>query len=85
MIERGMTPSESGLGEAGSHQASSSKMTIGIVLCGLGAALFMLIAFASGQVGIGTGVGGAFVALGVAFIASAMSARRDVRTSAPLP
>ncbi len=77
MIERGLTPPEPAPGEAGSRQASSFKLTLGIVLCGLGAALFMLIAFAAGEAGIGTGVGGAFVAVGVAFIASAMSAKRD--------
>jgi predicted anti-sigma-YlaC factor YlaD len=77
MIERGLTPPEPVLGAAGSPQASSSRMTTGIVLCGLGAALFMLIAFAGGQVGIGTGVGGAFAAVGAAFMASAMGAKRD--------
>ena len=57
-----MTPPEVAAGEAGSHQASSVKMTMGIVLCGLG-------------------VGGAFVALGAAFITSARSAKRDGRTT----
>ena len=76
MIERGLTPPEPGSGEAASHQAP--KMTLGIVLCGLGTALFMLIAFAGGEVGIGTGVGGAFVAVGVAFVITAMGAKRDV-------
>lgn len=83
MIERGLTPLEPAPGEAGPRQASSFRMTTGIVLCGLGAALFMLISFASGQVGIGTGVGGAFVALGGAFIASAMSGRRDAGDGPP--
>jgi hypothetical protein len=85
MIERGLTPPEPAPGEAGSHHASSFKMTLGIVLCGLGAALFMLIAFAGGAVGIGTGVGGAFVAVGAAFITSAVSAKRDARPGAPGP
>jgi hypothetical protein len=38
----------------------------GILLIGLGAALFLLIAFTSGSTDIGLGVGGAFVVLGVA-------------------
>jgi len=77
MIERGLTPPEPAAGAAGAQQSASSKMTVGIVLCGLGTALFMLIAFAGGEVGIGTGVGGAFVAVGVAFVITAMGAKRD--------
>ncbi len=85
MIERGLTPPELATGDAGSRQSASFKMTAGIVLCGLGTALFMLIAFAGGAVGIGTGVGGAFAALGAAFIVSAMSAsKRDGAPGAPL-
>ena len=84
MIERGLTPPEPAAGAAGAQQSASSKMTVGIVLCGLGAALFMLIAFAGGAVGIGTGVGGAFAALGAAFIVSAMSAKRDGAPGTPL-
>ena len=82
MIERGMTPPEPGPGEAGPQRAHDFKTTLGIVLCGLGLALFMLIAFAGGEIGVATGVGGAFVAVGAAFIASAMfNTTRDPRGS----
>jgi hypothetical protein len=50
-------------------------MTLGIMLCGLGLALAMLIAFAGGAFAVGTGVGGAFVMVGLAFIVAAMSTR----------
>ncbi len=83
MIERGMTPPEPSEGREGARRAHGFTMTIGIVLCGLGAALFMLIAFAGGAPGIATGVGGAFVMVGLAFIASAMNARRDLPAPGP--
>lgn len=75
MIERGLTPPEPADAGDGSRRAQGAKMTLGIILCGFGAALFMLIAFAAGEPGIATGVGGAFVMIGLAFIASALNTR----------
>jgi hypothetical protein len=77
MIERGMTPPEPVAGDGGMQRASGFKTTLGIVLSGLGLALFMLIAFAAGDVGVATGVGGAFVALGLAFVAAAFNTKRE--------
>jgi hypothetical protein len=75
MIERGMTPPEPVPGEGGPQRAQGFKTTLGIILCGLGVALFLLIGFTAGDVGVATGVGGAFVAVGLAFMASAVVAR----------
>ena len=43
MIERGMTPPESRARRAAMRRAHGFKMSLGILLCGLGLALFMLI------------------------------------------
>jgi hypothetical protein len=77
MIERGMTPPDRVLGDAGLQRAHGIKMTLGIMLCGLGLALTMLIAFAAGEIGVGIGVGGAFAMVGLAFIVAAFSTRPD--------
>ncbi len=43
MIERGMTPPDPVLGDRALQHAHGFKMTLGILMCGLGLALFMLI------------------------------------------
>ena len=78
MIERGMTPAEPVFGDGGLQRAHGFKMTLGIILCGLGLGLFMVIAFAAREPGMATGIGGAFVALGLAFIASAANTKREL-------
>lgn len=83
MIERGLTPPDTTAGERGPQQAHGTRMTLGIVLCGLGLAMFMLITFAGGAPGTGFGVGGAFVMVGLAFIAAAFNTRREVETGRP--
>jgi len=85
MIERGLTPPASIESREGVRLAYGFKMTLGIVLCGFGAALFMLIAFAAGEPGIATGVGGAFVMVGLAFVASAMNAKPGSPGVVPSP
>jgi hypothetical protein len=77
MIERGMTPPDPVLGDARLQRAHGVKMTLGIMFCGLGLALTMLIAFAGGAFGAGIGVGGAFVMVGAAFIVAALSTRPE--------
>jgi MFS family permease len=76
MIERGMTPPE--LVDRGERvrRAHGFKMSFGILLCGLGLGLLMLITFAVGEAGIGFGVGGAVIAVGLAFVVSAMFTER---------
>jgi hypothetical protein len=83
MIERGMTPPEPVAGDVGLQRASGFKTTLGIVLCGLGLALFMLIAFAAGEVAVATGVGGAFVAVGFAFMAAAYYGKNETPGGLP--
>lgn len=77
MIERGLTPPEPVESREAPRRAVRVRMTMGIVLCGFGAALFMLIGFAAGELGVATGVGGGFVMIGLAFIASAVVARDE--------
>ena len=78
MIERGMTPPEPVFSEAGPQRAQGFKMTLGIMLCGLGLALFILIAFTAGEPGVATGVGGSFAAVGLAFIVSAVISKGEL-------
>lgn len=80
MIERGMTPPDVVAGDT-AVPAHGFKMTIGILICGLGLALFMVITFAGASPGAGFGVGGAFVMLGLAFVLSAANTRRDAEAS----
>lgn len=79
MIERGLQPPSDHLHDVyvGGRRSSSARMTIGIVISGLGLALVMLISFAAGEPGIGIGVGGAVTMLGAAFIVSALVVRRE--------
>ena len=74
MIERGVTPPD--IADRGERQrrAHGFKLSFGILLCGLGLGLVMLITFAVGDVGTGAGVGGALVMVGLGFIVSAMFA-----------
>jgi MFS family permease len=76
MIERGITPSDTRPGE---HRRRSHgfKMSLGILLCGLGMGLLMLITFAAGEPGTGFGIGGAIAMVGIAFIVSAMFTERQ--------
>lgn len=85
MIERGMTPPDQVLGDAALRKAHGFKMTLGIMLCGFGLALMMLISFAAGAFGIGFGVGGAFVMVGLAFVVAAFSSKRESEAVAPPP
>ena len=52
-------------------------MSLGILLCGLGLGLVMLITFAAGAPGTGAGIGGAIVMVGLAFVVSAMFTERQ--------
>jgi hypothetical protein len=72
MIERGITPPD--IADRGERQrrAHGFKLSFGILLCGLGLGLVMLITFAAGEPGTGAGIGGAIVMVGLAFILSAM-------------
>lgn len=85
MIERGLTPPDQVLGDPALQRSDSFKMTLGILLCGLGLALFVLIAFAGGAPGAGFGVGGAFVMLGLALVVSALHARREATLAQARP
>ena len=76
MIERGMTPPETH-GADRQRRAHGFKMSLGILLCGLGLGSMMLITFAAGEAGTGAGVGGAIVMVGIAFIVSAFFTERQ--------
>jgi len=81
MIERGMQPpAELHDVAVGGRRTSSARMTLGIVIAGLGLALVMLISFAAGEPGVGIGVGGAVTMLGAAFIVSALVVKREPDT-----
>lgn len=84
MIERGMAPPDPVLGDAVLQRAHNFKLNFGILLCGLGLALMLLIAFTAGAPGVAFGVGGAVVTVGVAFIVSAYTTGRD-GPAPPLP
>jgi hypothetical protein len=84
MIERGMVPPDPVLGDARLRGSHRFKMTAGIMLCGVGMAMGMLIAFAAGEFGVAAGVGGAFVMVGLAFIAAAVNSKGEVDDSRDL-
>ena len=71
MIERGMTPPSVSVQAEFARRSHGSRMTLGVILCGLGLAFVMLITFAAGEPGVAIGIGGALVMLGLAFIVSA--------------
>lgn len=75
MIERGMTPPELPRHDR-QRRAHGFKMSLGILLCGLGMGLLMLITFAAGAFGTGLGIGGAITMVGLAFIVSAVFTER---------
>ena len=77
MIERGMTPPE--LVDRGERvrRAHGFKLSFGILLCGLGVGLLLLITFGFDEPGVGFGVGGAIAAVGLAFVVSAMFTERQ--------
>lgn len=77
MIDKGLAPPDPVLGDPALQRAHGFKMTLGILTCGLGLALFMLIGFAAGAPGAAFGVGGAFVMLGIALVVSALNAKRE--------
>lgn len=83
MIERGLTPPDPVLGDRALQHAHGFKMTIGILMCGLGLALFMLIAFTAGAPATAFGIGGAFVMIGLAFMASAFNSKREAGEQVP--
>jgi hypothetical protein len=68
-FERVMTPPRStNVGVVvtdGGDVSSARYRSAGIMIMGLGVALFILIAFVAGASGVGFGIGGAFAALGV--------------------
>jgi hypothetical protein len=77
MIERGITPPDLVDRSERVRRAHGFKLSFGILLCGLGLGLLMLITFGFGEPGAGFGVGGAIVAVGLAFVVSAMFTERD--------
>lgn len=83
MIERGLTPPDPVLGDAALQRVHGSRMTLGILMCGLGLALFLLISFTAGEPGTGFGVGGAFVMVGLAIVVSALNTRRESGETQP--
>jgi hypothetical protein len=83
MIERGLPPPEPVTPTEGAERTYGTKMTAGILLCGFGLALMTLIAFAAGARDVALGVGGAFVMLGLGFVATALVARSDRREPPP--
>jgi uncharacterized membrane protein len=78
MIERGITPPEIRHGaERKRRKSHGVKMSLGILLCGLGMGLLMLISFAADAPSTGIGIGGAVVMLGLAFVVSAIFTERQ--------
>lgn len=61
----------------GSYSRSGRYRSAGILLMGLGLALFMIIGIAAGTPDVGMGVGGAFVMVGAAMVINAMFVARD--------
>jgi hypothetical protein len=64
-------------GEGGATTRLQARyMTAGITVMGFGVAMMFIICLTAGQVRVGLGVGGAFMAIGVAFVANSFSPRR---------
>src|SRR5262245_24304515 len=89
-FERMMTPPRSinvGAEEKGRESVSNARYrSAGILIIGLGAALFILIAFVASAPGMAFGIGGAFAALGVSlFVNGLMPSHKPVHpeTSSP--
>ena len=77
MIERGITPPDLVDRSERVRRAHGFKLSFGILLCGLGLGLLLLITFAIGEPGAGFGVGGAVIAVGLAFVVNAMFTERQ--------
>ncbi len=76
MIERGLSPADPPPAER--HRRSHGmKTSLGIMLCGLGLGLLVLITFAAGSPATGFGIGGAIAMVGLAFIVSALFTERQ--------
>ena len=71
MIERGIVPAEPADAGESPRRSQGFKLTAGIMLCGFGLALAVLITFAAQEEDVALGVGGAIVMVGLAFIAAA--------------
>jgi hypothetical protein len=90
MIQRGLLPApesdplgfEEGV-EAftGAGLKSERWRTAGTLTVGLGVALMILLTFSAGELSVGFGVGGAFVALGAAILYNGMHLGRSQRTA----
>jgi hypothetical protein len=98
MIERGLMPSpeldperfDRGLLLAAALQRASNPKglryrTMGVMLMGLGAALFLLLTFAAGVADIAFGVAGGVFVLGLAAYFNGVLVSRDAPPSSPLP
>ena len=68
-----------------SNPKSTRYRTVGVMLMGLGAALFMLLAFAAGVPQIAFGVAGGVFVLGIAAYVNGSLAARDVPPTTPGP
>jgi hypothetical protein len=66
-----------------SNPKSTRYRTMGVMLMGLGAALFMLLAFAAGVLEIAFGVAGGVFVLGIATYVNGSLVARDVPPAAP--
>ena len=87
MIERGIVPTGSELGEVRGHRgfartaggaSASRSLSLGIVVVALGLGLMTLISVAAEAPEIGVGVGGAIAILGSAFIVRALVVRTEI-------
>ena len=96
MIERGLVPAPEldpvgferfvGAPARAPQGARSERFrTVGVLLVGLGVAIGFVIGFSAGELEVATGIGGAFVALGVACIAIAHLSARQPYVSVPPP
>jgi hypothetical protein len=92
MIQRGLLPSpesdplgfEEGVEAfSGARLKSERWRTAGTLTVGLGIALMILLTFSAGELAVGFGVGGAFVALGAAILYNGVYLGRSQRTTRP--
>ena len=92
MIQRGLVPApesdplgfEEGMEAfSGARLKSERWRTAGTLTVGLGIALMILLTFSAGELAVGFGVGGAFVALGAAILYNGMNLGRSQRMTRP--
>ena len=92
MIQRGLLPApesdplgfEEGVEAfSGAGLKSERWRTAGTLTVGLGVALMILLTFSAGELAVGFGVGGAFVALGAAILFNGMHLGRSQRPARP--